>query len=489
MLVRLSNSGAIDLFDYKAGEVIPDFIDRRARFVYEGDFESADGPVKVTADHLTKLAQAYNSRWGKLKRLASGEVPIGANPPIQLDHTRSAQDTVGRLNGELSVDDFTDDDGKTKKALYGNLRFLGKENVEKVMDGRWHNLSIGADFDTAKLYEMTVTPFPAAENASMMKAKDDSKPKDKKPMFILMKKRAEKYFKLTKKMSDEDTEKELKRLEEAEDEEELKKLAKEMDDEDEKKDKDKKEKDEKLAAGRGSITQLSNDFRTTLNGAQLKARTASLYQRLSGLRASGKITPAEIKKLNVKDLAGKPDDTVTSVLKSYEDRQPVIMVGQIGSMRTLTHEEIMAKYKRVEYKGQPITELQARSLMNHGRMSKDDYKKLEAKFAAMNGDETGDDDVVNIHVDTDPHADYAAMESEYGEICSLIDGGNGAAAKEALKKLMERFKSRGGYGMSEPAMHENSGNELAALQTDIVELTKKFDEAIGLAQSLAAAGV
>jgi hypothetical protein len=147
-------------------------LDKRCLLVYAGTFDSMDGEVTITPDHLTHLAETHNSILSRLKAsLGGGEVPVKHNPPLQLDHSTSAKDTVGRLVGLLETGEYTLEDGSKVPALYGTARVLGKENVDKVIDGRWCNLSIGADLETGKLNELTITPFPAAPGATMLARK------------------------------------------------------------------------------------------------------------------------------------------------------------------------------------------------------------------------------------------------------------------------------------------------------------------------------
>ena len=177
MIQRLQTGAITSLpMDIKEGAK---FIDRPAMLVYEGEFESMDGPVKVTAEHLKNLADAHNSHLSKFKRLANGELPPKNCPPIQLDHTSSARDTVGRLVSDLQVGLFTNDEGQEVSALFGTLRFLGVDNCERVMDGRWTDLSIGADFENSVLSEITVTPFPAAKGSALLSSKRKGAPQVK----------------------------------------------------------------------------------------------------------------------------------------------------------------------------------------------------------------------------------------------------------------------------------------------------------------------
>jgi hypothetical protein len=143
------------------------FLEKEAMLVYPGTFQSMDGEVVITDEHVSKLADTHNSFLSKVKRLATGEIPLRDCPPVQLDHQPTAVNTVGRVIGELSVRD-AEVDGQSVKALFGKVRILGRENVEKVRDGRWIHLSIGADLEKGKLNELTITPFPAAAQAAML---------------------------------------------------------------------------------------------------------------------------------------------------------------------------------------------------------------------------------------------------------------------------------------------------------------------------------
>lgn len=143
------------------------FLEKEAMLVYPGKFQSMDGEVEITDEHVAKLADTHNSLLSKVKRMATGEIPLRDCPPVQLDHQPTAVNTVGRVIGELSVRD-AEIEGQNVKALFGKVRILGRENVEKVRDGRWIHLSIGADLEKGKLNELTITPFPAASQAAML---------------------------------------------------------------------------------------------------------------------------------------------------------------------------------------------------------------------------------------------------------------------------------------------------------------------------------
>lgn len=324
----------------------PAILDRACMLVYEGTFQSMDGEVKITPDHIEALVSNHNKRIDTLSALAAGgDIALKDYPPIQLDHSTSARDTVGRLMGPLRSD-VAQVDGKTVRALFGTVRFLGRENVEKASDGRFTNVSIGADLEAGSLRELSVTPFPAAAKASLL-AKGSTM-----PMPDEMKKRCKKYLTEEKKMSDDEADKKLaaltdedsKKLSEEVDEDDKKKLAAE----DEKKEKlaaEEKEKEKlaaedaedkkKLAAAKPKIAKLMAEANETVRLANLEAKRADVTIRLSKYRASAQISPAEQTKLSAMKLAEADDKALALVWQVLDAREPVIHVGAIGSIKAV----------------------------------------------------------------------------------------------------------------------------------------------------------
>ena len=146
-----------------------DVFEKPALIVYQGDHESMDGIVPVTEYHIDLLIARHNSHISKIKQLVgSDEIPIRHYPPLQVDHSTSSHDTVGRIVGELSKGTHQLVDGRIVPAVYGRVRVLGRENTEKARDGRWAEVSVGADFDEGILSELSFTPFPAATDASLL---------------------------------------------------------------------------------------------------------------------------------------------------------------------------------------------------------------------------------------------------------------------------------------------------------------------------------
>jgi hypothetical protein len=147
---------------------LQDSVERDCLICYEGEFQSMDGPVSVTSEMLERIAQNHNAKLASAKKLESGEIHPRTLPPVQLDHSEHATNTVGRLIGQLTVKPYTTDNGDQVMGLFGRVKIMGKENVEKINDGRWSALSIGADFEMGTISELTITPFPAAPEASLL---------------------------------------------------------------------------------------------------------------------------------------------------------------------------------------------------------------------------------------------------------------------------------------------------------------------------------
>lgn len=706
---------------------IPAVLERKALLVYAGTFQSMDGQVEVQDEHIERLAGNHNTLLKKLMTGLAGELPLKFCPPIQLDHSLSAKDTVGRLTGLVEVGEHSED-GQIKKALYGKIKIMGRENVEKVLDGRWTHLSIGADLDEGKFQEVTITPFPAAANASMLsktalmsdrekyhemvkaytkgdskrakdlaqqirnsKELDDERLKDVEHILkrtgaklsqaeyrslfenavnsvpgvrptkvdvsesgamayygdeeraktaaaalkktegiasVEVKPEAEnlwcveckfkevdgvklarekdlkingkvvtgvlmaggfgakvyhvsggvavqkgsstkylpegsddfdivlqfvnlKYQPLSQqqeiiekfkkfltsrlmkgevmfeklkaymvrfmKMSAEDAEKKLaempdedqkKLMTEAEaaqakrdrmkgylmaekgmDDESAEKHLTEVSQEDLKKLEAEVEEHEKLASEDESkeklstdestegdkakmraevadkIAKLSQGMGTRLAGIKLAAKESKITARLSGLKASMKITPAEIKKIDVKRLAKENNATVEAVLQSYESREPVIITGMMGSTNNVN---MAAAHKE-----------QLTRQIEKDIMSSMPFTSRLRKATFQEGEQEGASDKVEIHVDTDPHTD---LMGEYDELCKMMDEGKLDEVKQRLKK-----RYMGGASSYGAAMQEDAGaalERMSMLEQELITLQNEYEEMTKLTASM-----
>lgn len=324
-----------------------DFLDRPAMLVYAGEFDSMDGPVEVTEEMIDRLIENHNARADKMKASAgSAEAYVRSMPPLQLDHSTSATMTVGRVIGKLSKGEYTTEDGKNVAALMGEcIRILGAENTPKAKDGRWANVSIGADLEAGILNELSITPFPAAPNATLLARKrlsekqgDTMHEKLKKHLMekcemsegqavehmAKMKSHLMKHLGMDEEGADkhleamepEHAEKMAAAMTAGEHLEAEPKTAEKLAD-------DVKEEEKKLAA-KTAMSKLTKGFSKDMKQARLAAKAAQIGSRLARLQSQAKITPAERKKLDMVKLSAMADDSLTVVLGTYENREPVI---------------------------------------------------------------------------------------------------------------------------------------------------------------------
>lgn len=453
-------------------DVDANMIERPVLLVYEGEFESMDGPVSIKQEHLDRLVSNHNSLYGKVKRLAAGDVPARFMPPLQLDHSRSAAVTVGRVPGELSHGTYDDPtDGKTKKAVYGRVRVLGKENVEKIKDGRYTHVSIGADLEEGKLNELSITPFPAAAMASILsKGKRNlgghmpkEETKEKTEHYDMAK--FKKHLTEVKKMADKDADEHLAKMPDDEKE----KLAKEVDEHEKMaKPADPMPKQDVTpnmsAEKKAKFVQLTADFRKSYKSTELKAREGKVSARLSKLRASAKITPAEVKKINVTRLAQSNDVTIEAVLKSYEDREPVIPVGLYGSMNATSLAGIT--------KDMQMTALEKESRMNMPMKRQtamgEGVDKMPKQDATPN--------MAGDKPDKMPHQDVTPHMTAMAEVMSHLEKDEKDEAMSKLKAYVD--KMAGGY--AGPESYEDSEKQMSALAESVNQLHNKFEEFVKL---------
>lgn len=482
-LVKL-NSGAFLASNSKPSES-GDSIERPVMLVYTGKFASMDGDVEIKDKDIEKLAENHNSVFAKLKRLAGAEdVPARHSPPIQLDHSTSARDTVGRLVGEISVGDYEDpDDGKSKKALFGKMRVLGKENVEKVVDGRWTHVSIGADMKNHKLSELSVTPFPAAANASLLKKGDtEMAGYDKEKMAMYNK--CKKHLMDKEKLSEEDADKKLAEMPD----EDAKKMAAEHDEHEKKMAaesvKEEEKKKAEMTAKREEYTKLSTTFIANQETAKLKAKAGHISVRLGKLRASAKITPAEIKKINTVELAKKTDGEIKSFFDSIEIREPAIPVGQYGSLKAETPAQIQARLKKVEHKNLEQETINNMPMLKKMMETQENKTRLASDAETKMGDPAGVKDSSQPVSTEMSDEEKVHFEQYYATMSQLMGEGKHEEAKEHLKKMfaMKKMASPAEEHMASDAEEHMSGLEedMKKMHTNFVEIQKLVAPVLGI---------
>lgn len=156
-----------------------DFLIVDALMLYEGQFEDSKGQdVKVTKAIMQGLVNFYKLYLGDghparnaIRRLFNKE-PQLRYKNVSLNHDkRDALKVVGKILS-IEIKEFEE-----KAYLFGKLKILGRENVERVLDGRFSNMSISYDFDlfdnTAELKEISYVFDSAIDHVTSFSAPDD----------------------------------------------------------------------------------------------------------------------------------------------------------------------------------------------------------------------------------------------------------------------------------------------------------------------------
>lgn len=432
-----------------------------------------DGQVEITDDIVRKIASHYNTRLAQF----GSDPPMAMCAPLQVDHSVSGWDTVGRLTGLMSVDTEVID-GVEVLALYNHATMLGAENCERVRDGRWTNVSIGADLETGELKELTIVPFSAAPRAAFLAAGDPQVEKEKLKKHLMGKgKLSEKDAdeKLSK-MSEDDVKKELSALA-AEDDEEKKKLAAEEDEKKKLAEKDEEEKEKaklaNMAGKKERLTQLMAKGQTSLAGVQLAAAKSNVIARLSQLKAQTKVTPAELKKIDVDKLARLSKDALAAVFQSFEDREPVIMVGQLGSVKAVEASAILNK----EVKMATLEKESRRRFTSLGANRMDAMSPETVRLAA-DGKKPEPQEDAQTGLSAEDVTSHLAMIEKH------LKAEDGEAAMRHLKHLQKLWGEKSGEGM--PAATDKSQAEMSALQDQVAQLSSMFTETQELVAALVA---
>lgn len=473
-------------------------LDRPCMLVYCGKFDSMDGPVEITEEHVDRLIANHNGRIERLRRaMGLDEVPVRDNPPLQLDHSTSAQVTVGRVPGKLYKAPYTNpDSGETVTALFcERVRVLGRENVEKVADGRWAHVSIGADLEVGKLNELSITPFPAAGNASLLSKRKLSEgdhgmhEKLKKHLMDARKMSAEDADKLSKEVlsgaqkklgkNDDDMtahmatadDAECKRMTEEHDEEK-KKLAKEEEDkaklakEEEDKQRLAKEEEDKKAAdakmtGAQRFIKLAKGLKVQGDQLRMDIRLAGVGSNLARLRSAGKITPAEIKKIDLSSFGKMSQEAVDAALKSYEDRQPLVHFGaMVGTTKADALSKVQAKYR--------LARMELDSRMNMPS------KRKEAEVAMKRLSEEEKQELSQVEAEL-PTKGQLSSHPKFEELCKMLNEGKHDELKGHMRRMCDHLETMGTH------LSEGDEQRMSALAKTQTALQNQFDELVALA--------
>ncbi len=152
-MIQLSLPGQ----DTSWSEVNPNAVDVKTLILYPFFVEAdANGnSFDIKKEDVQAIHDVYNKsvkfKWSKLQKLGKN-VPLKHVETVAnlLDHDPKSLNVVGRVIGELEIIEKGGD-----PYLFATLRVKGKENVERVKDGRFSQVSIGFDPVNHELQEIS----------------------------------------------------------------------------------------------------------------------------------------------------------------------------------------------------------------------------------------------------------------------------------------------------------------------------------------------
>lgn len=460
MLKRLSKeTGAvIDSASPTEGDS-KDKVVRRAILVHAGPGDetavlmSGDGEIKFDEARIKRIVDNQNALMEQLETEYGGadKTPLGAYAPILDSHESDSNDRiVGRLGpGRLKFErrDVPKVGKNVPCAVSEGITWLGAETVAKVLDGRIYHLSIGINESSDTLGETSTVIEPAAPGAMLLKkGPSGATPKGDPAMAS-----------------------KLKKLQAAS-----------------------VERVKQLAAVQESLTTLIGGAKKTAEKAQLSARKSDVTHRLTGLMRSGKLTPAEFKKMDLTKLSALPKETLDTVISAYDVREPVIKPGQVGSANAADFADI----------GKSLEERQMKRLKAEARkdVARLTGKKLSAEEQEEHKKLASEEHVEPAHKlsaeeEKEHEKKLSAHMSHLEEMGKHLAAGDMDKAKECHKKLSEGVVGMKHLGLGESAIpgQEHGGEEAVAekadLQAQVDEMSTQMARLAGMVEELMKAEV
>lgn len=445
-----------------------DRIVRRAICVHAGPdgkemvFVTGDGSeIKFDGARVQRIVDNHNKKLEKLLAEYGGldKTPDGAYNPILDSHvSENNDDVIGRFTGRLSyeVRDVPKVGKNVPCAVSEGLTFLGKDTVERVNDGRIYHLSIGVSDETDELGEISTVIEPAAPGAMLLKhGKGSTKSLNKGDS------------KMAKNIKLQAAAASKKRL-------------------------------KGLTGFKAQLTQMSATLKGASDQVKLTAKKGDITHRLTKLMRSGKMTPAENKKLDLTKLSKLPAEAFEIMMGAFDAREPQIMAGQRGTTDAQTFSDIGKSLEKKQLK-----RLRAEALSDFTKMT---GRKLKLKSGEevdpakkMAGEEEDEKDMgggnheEEITTPNDPHAvDGEEKHLEYMQHMSAMEehlaAGDIDAAKECHAKMKAHLEKFGMKKMSEggpgDVKSEDYKESMDALQGQVDELQTNLARMAGAVDEL-----
>jgi hypothetical protein len=227
-------------------------------------------------------------------------------------------------------------------------------------------------------------------------------------------------------------------------------------------DEEKKEEEKKMAAARTNVVNLAKGIKTAFTTVSADIRMASVNARLSQLRSKGKITPAEIKKLDLLKLSSMSQEACEAALAAFDVLEPRVNFGAMsGSTKSDVISAVAKKYRmaRLELEtrlNMPSKRAEAQALLT--KLSEAE----KAELAAVGG---GDEESPSKGMLT---------KVGYEDLVSMLeDKKRHEELKKHLKHLVDIHGDESGSHMS-----EEEGKRMSALANRQTELQNKFEELV-----------
>jgi hypothetical protein len=383
---------------------------KRSLICRTGCFNGLYGPIQVTAEMLSRIAEKYN-------RERATPANQSDFAPIIKDHERRVDNVVGRILADLSVQDWSNPEtGVTEQGLFATLRIDDELAKSKVVSGLYSQLSISFDEEASDLFECSFVAVEAARRSQVL-----SKGEPKMNVELKLQKLSKKHKAVLSKLSS--------------------------------------NADVKLALGQ-SIAAGESDIALTqkaVAAVMTSVRTAALSSQFKGFVKQGKMTKAEFDKLEVAALASLPKTAVTAVLASYDNRavsSDIAQIGQTGA-KPVKPAELTGDKMRAAIAAQRAGKAVSLSEVPGAEQApKDDKAKEDAAKQAATGE--GDDGESDMSF-SDMDETMKHLES-IGPMIEKL-GSYMTKMKESLAKLQESKESDSEDGEESDESKEKDSKE------------------------------
>jgi hypothetical protein len=191
-----------------------------------------------------------------------------------------------------------------------------------------------------------------------------------------------------------------------------------------------------------SKTELSaaiTSMKKKTDAVRLALRKTNLAARFTRLRAQAKVTPAELKKIDFVKLAAANDVTIEAVVQSYENREPVIRTGQLGTIKAMSAAELSKKTQLTQLEQECRANMS--TVRNNGvKLSSEGTEQIGDRKPVEEVTLTGDSDSAWTEIVKAMTAgDEEGAKNLFRAACKLNSGGDVAVDETEMASLMSAF--------------------------------------------------